>query len=385
MEDQSILNQFDSIRPFYNSEVQDAIQRLLLEPSFHAALMYVFPEVSPEMVAEKLRGIHSVEAFQEEIVSHAVSTIIRSSTSGVRTKGLDELNKDQPYLFISNHRDIVLDSAFLNYLLFSDGFPTTRIAIGSNLLQKPWIEDLVKLNKNFIVQRDVQPREAYQISLILSNYIRHSIVQDHSSVWIAQKEGRSKNGIDRTQVGLLKMLGMSGEQDASGFEALSILPVSISYEFEPCAGMKAWEKYNFELNGVYTKQPGEDLASMKSGIAYPKGRVQFSFGRNLSRAEINSACEGNSRNDAMKQIAYLIDAQIIANYRLYPFNYLAFDLETNTSTYATYYTEKDRVAFEQHKIQQLTPLKAPIEELSRHFLAIYSNPIKSKLELNLSV
>jgi glycerol-3-phosphate O-acyltransferase len=177
----------------------------------------------------------------------------------------------------------------LNYLLHTEGFPTTRIAIGNNLLQKEWISDLVRLNKNFIVHRDIPTRQAYEFSLRLSNYIKQSIEIDHSSIWIAQKEGRTKDGLDKTHAGLLKMFGMAWEEEFSkAYEKLNIVPVSISYEFEPCAGMKAFEMFSRSIHGNYEKQPGEDLQSMKNGIAHKKGRVVYSFGKPFNSIELNT-------------------------------------------------------------------------------------------------
>ncbi len=366
---------FDPIRPFYDEEVQDAIERLLKQASFHTALRYVFPDVSSEDVQERLRSLHSVDEFQAKIISNAVASIIRSSTNGVRASGLENLDPKKAYLFISNHRDIVLDSALLNYLLHIEEFPTTRIAIGSNLLQKSWIEDLVKLNKNFIVHRDVQARQAYEYSLRLSRYIRHSITNDLTSVWIAQKEGRTKNGYDQTQAGLIKMFGMSSEDGANGYAELNIVPVSISYELEPCAGMKTMEKYIFAQTGSYVKSEGEDLKSMQMGIARPKGRVQFSFSKPLEKEEIDAAFSSGNRNEAMKQIAELIDSKIIANYRLFPYNYLAHDLLSGSEVFSKQYNEKDKTAFENYLQEVLKPLKGEPEALRNQLLLIYANPI----------
>ena len=373
---------FDPIRPFYDNEVPDAIERLLAQPSFHSALRYVFPELSGDDVKERLRSLHSVDEFQAKIISNAVAAIIRSSTTGVRVAGLEKLDPSKGYLFISNHRDIVLDSAFLNYLLFVQEFPTTRIAIGSNLLLMPWIEDLVRLNKNFIVHRNVQARQAYEYSLRLSRYIRHSIEKENCSVWIAQKEGRSKDGYDQTQAGLVKMFGMSTEDGSEGYEKLNIVPVSISYELEPCAGMKTMEKYIKAQTGTYVKTEGEDLRSMQLGIARPKGRVQFTFGEPLSNEKIQDAFSSGTRNEAMKTIAELIDKQIIGNYRLFPYNYLAYDMLHHTSQFETKYSDKDRAAFESYLNEELHPLKGEVASLRKQMLTIYANPVVRKLELN---
>ncbi|HOY50011.1 MAG TPA: 1-acyl-sn-glycerol-3-phosphate acyltransferase [Flavobacteriales bacterium] len=383
MDKETETGYFDPIRPFYDHEVSEAIDRLLQQASFHTALRYVFPDVSSEDVQLRLRSLKSVDEFQSKIISNAVAAIIRSSTSGVRSSGLDKLDPKKAYLFISNHRDIVLDSALLNYLLHMDEFPTTRIAIGSNLLQKSWIEDLVKLNKNFIVHRNVQARQAYDYSLRLSRYIRHSITKENSSVWIAQREGRSKDGYDQTQAGLLKMFGMSTDDGPAGYQELNIVPVSISYELEPCAGMKAFEKYTKAQTGSYEKGEGEDLKSMQMGIARPKGRVQFSFGEPLSKEEIQLAFETGNRNEAMKKMAERIDSHIVSNYRLYPYNYIAYDLLHESKEFVSNYSDKDKLAFESYLNEELLPLKGDAELLKKHLLNIYANPLVRKKEMKL--
>ena len=370
---------FDEIRPFSDDEVPAAIERLLTEPSFHNAIRYVFPDKRPDEVITKLKQIRTIDEFQGSIIASAVRNIQISTTRGIRHQGLDNLNKKGAYLFISNHRDIVLDSAFLNYLLHTEGFPTTRIAIGNNLLQKEWISDLVRLNKNFIVHRDVPSRQAYDFSLRLSKYIRHSIEVDHASIWIAQKEGRTKDGVDKTHSGLLKMFGMSWEgTPEEGYSKLNIVPVSISYELEPCAGMKAYEMYVRSIKGSYEKEPGEDLMSMRNGIAHKKGRVVYSFGKQLNAELFHSLFDGANRNEGLKKMAIKLDEEIHANYHLFPFHYLAYDKLNNTNLFNSKYSNEDIIMFETHIEEQLAPCKAAKEDLLPFLLQIYANPIELK-------
>lgn len=375
---------FEEIRPFKDEEVKEAIERLLTQPSFHTALRYIFPASNTESTIETLRQIESVDEFQDKIISHAVSAIIRASTKGLKSKGIENVAKDKAYLFISNHRDIVLDSAFLNYLFFIEQIPTTRIAIGNNLLQKPWIEDLVKLNKNFIVHRDVHARQAYDFSMRLSAYIRESIISENVSVWIAQREGRTKNGIDQTHAGLIKMFAIAAERlNIDAFADLNILPVSISYEFEPCAGAKAWENYNKLVNGKYEKLPGEDLNSMKNGIALPKGRVQFNFGKAIDKSDLNDLFLNTNKNEIIKGVGNLIDFQIIKNYQLFPNNYIAYDLLNNTNKYINNYSNIELEDFKKHMNQQLLHFESENKILQKCFLEIYSNPLINKINNNL--
>lgn len=371
---------FDEIRPFSDEEVPAAIERLLREPSFHNAIRYVFPEKRPDEIIAKLKQITTIDEFQGSIIASAVRNIQISTTRGIRHRGLDNLNKNEAYLFISNHRDIVLDSAFLNYLLHTEGFPTTRIAIGNNLLQKEWISDLVRLNKNFIVHRDVPSRQAYDYSMRLSQYIRHSIEVDHASIWIAQKEGRTKDGIDKTHSGLLKMFGMSWEGAIDeGFSNLNIVPVSISYELEPCAGMKAYEMYIRSIKGSYDKAPGEDLQSMRYGIAHKKGRVVYSFGKQLNVELFRSLFQGVNKNEGLKKMAQKIDEEIYSNYHLFPFHYLAYDKINNTNKFNSQYSNHDIEMFEIHIEEQLAPCKASNSDLLPFLLQIYANSVKLRI------
>jgi len=372
---------FDEIRPFSDEEVPAAIERLLKEPSFHTAIRYVFPDKRPDELIAKLKQIKTIDEFQGSIIAAAVRNIQISTTRGIRHQGLDNLSKHGAYLFISNHRDIVLDSAFLNYLLHTEGFPTTRIAIGNNLLQKEWISDLVRLNKNFIVHRDIPSRQAYDYSMRLSKYIRHSIEVDHASIWIAQKEGRTKDGVDKTHSGLLKMFGMAWEEPLDeAIGKLNIVPVSISYELEPCAGMKAYEMYTRSIKGSYEKEPGEDLQSMKNGIAHKKGRVVYSFGKQLDQELYKSLFENVNRNEGLKKMALKIDEEIHSNYHLFPFHYLAFDKLNKTDKFNSEYTKEDINLFDAHIEEQLAPCKASKEELLPFLVQIYANPVELKIE-----
>lgn len=378
---------FDEIRPFEDHEVQDALSRLSLEPGFDEALAYVFPELGSDELKQLLRSIQTVDDFQTKIVAGAVERISDFTTSGLEISGLERLNPGQPYLFISNHRDIVLDSAFINYILHCEAFPTTRIAIGNNLLQKSWITDLVKLNKNFIVHRNVASRMAYDYSLRLSSYIKHSIEVDQSSVWIAQREGRTKDGIDKTQPGLLKMFTMAYQMEpAEAFSKMHLVPITLSYEKEPCAGLKAKEQYYRAVHGSYTKQVGEDLISMKTGIAAPKGKVHIHFGEEIQTSRFASFFQGFSKNDGFKNLADAIDTQILSGYKLSSANYIAADLLTGNSEWEMHYNthQKDRFIREMNK--ELSQTGDEQSELFQpYYLEIYANPLLQKVKLNLDI
>ncbi len=385
MENEAIDFDFNPIRPFYDDEVPAAIGRLLEQPAFHTALKFIFPEVPTEQMHQMLKQINSVDDFQEKIISQALSKIIDGTTEGISVGGINKLNKKNAHLFISNHRDIVLDSAFLNYQLFLNNFPTTRIAIGSNLLQKPWIEDLVKLNKNFIVHRDVQSRLAYIYSMRLSRFIGHSLLNENISVWIAQKEGRSKEGKDRTHAGLIKMFGMASDWDdpAELYHSLRISPVSISYETEPCGGYKAREMYMRKQLGQYQKQEGEDLQSMKAGISGNKGKVHFEFSAPLDLSDIKKCFDGFSKNDAVKNLANLIDQYVISNYKLFPSNYIAYYLKTGDTRFNNYFSASELTEFEDMIEFELVGFEFDSELLKPHLLNIYANPLISKIDFGI--
>jgi glycerol-3-phosphate O-acyltransferase len=374
-----MIDSFDDIRPYTDAEVDTVLARLLNEPAFNQAIRFVFPNSEPEDLNHLLASIHTIADFQSKIVSAAVKSIADKSTAGLEVRGLNALDPKTPYLFISNHRDIVLDSAFLNYILFTSGFPTTRIAIGNNLLQREWIADLVKLNKNFIVQRNVPPRQAYEYSLRLSTYIKKSIKDDLSSVWIAQREGRTKDGKDQTQAGLLKMLSMAWTDDVvRGFEKMRIVPVSISYGVEPCAGLKTRELFIKQRDGAYEKQPGEDLNSMLEGIRGWKGKVVFTFGSPIARQELEQDFSDVNRNEGIKNLCARIDAQIHTGYELQTFNYIASDELSGDGKFASDYTASDLEKWKEHINQQLQFPDVSQNELLPALLAMYEAPVGLK-------
>lgn len=321
------MDEFEAIRPYADAEVPAVMARLFADREFLDILAHFrFPRLAGPMgwmlkplIAQRLRrefaSIHSIDALQAKIEMYLDRTIERA-TDGITYSGLEKLQAGCAYLFLANHRDIVMDPAFVNYAVFQAGMRTPRIAIGDNLLQRPFVSDLMRLNKSFIVRRSVTGRReklaAYQV---LSAYINHSIRNDGESIWIAQAEGRAKDGDDRTDSAILKMLHMSRKDEpfAEAMAALRPTPVSISYEYDPCDQAKARELYIRATTGTYTKAPGEDDASIALGITGYKGRVHVSFGAPITDVP-----------DDPKQLANAIDQQILCDYRLFPVNYLAY-------------------------------------------------------------
>ncbi|PHN21213.1 1-acyl-sn-glycerol-3-phosphate acyltransferase [Pseudomonas phytophila] len=321
------MGEFDAIRPYNDAEVSAVLERLLSDKEFLSILTrFRFPKLAGALgwalqpiIARKLRrqfvGINSVATLQDKVEYYVDHTIERA-TDGVTYTGVEQFKSGSAYLFLANHRDIVMDPAFVNYAVYHAGLPTPRIAIGDNLLQKPFVSDLMRLNKSFIVHRSIAGRRekmaAYQL---LSAYINHSIRNDCQSIWIAQAEGRAKDGDDRTESAILKMFHMSRKDEpfAEVIKSLNLTPVSISYEYDPCDQAKARELYIRATTGSYTKVPGEDDVSIALGITGYKGRVHVNFAPPITELFEDT-----------KALATEMDRQILGGYRLFPVHYLAY-------------------------------------------------------------
>lgn len=379
---------FNDIRPYNDNEVADVIKALLENDEFFTAISgFQFPrfnklapriskKVIRKALTKKLNGVDTVAKFQD-IISGYVAKVVKKSSTGVTVSGLSDLSKDKSYLFISNHRDIALDPALISYLLHRENHGTIEIAIGDNLLKKPFISDLMRLNRSFLVKRSVQGREKLLASKILSQYM-HTAVEGGNNVWIAQREGRAKNGIDVTDPTVIKMLYM-GKRDEDprpslkdAINGLHIIPVSISYEYDPCDGDKAKELFEIETNGSFTKSEKSDITSIAKGIEGFKGEMHLSFG-----AEIN-AIDSNASS-----IASLIDEQIITNYKLHSSNYLAYEkLQKENNSIGSDLNllgvniEKINGAREgfEKRLQSLD------RELQSYFLNMYAAPVISKFQ-----
>lgn len=380
------MENFDDIRPYNDSEVKDVLGRLLKNDEFltsiarfrRPGLNKALPNISKKLVKQslkkKLSGIESVDRLQKAIEGY-VQKILATTTTGLTEVGLNEIPQNTPHLFISNHRDIVMDPAMIGYLLRNSVHGTVQIAIGDNLLKKEYISDLMRLNKSFIVKRSVQGREKLLASKQLSQYITYSI-ETGNNVWIAQREGRAKNGIDKTDPALLKMLHL-GNRDAvekktfeESIDNLHIIPVAISYEYDPCAEMKARELFEIEKNGHFEKDENTDIQSIASGLNGEKGNVHLNFGTEIIAAD-----------DDPINIANQIDQQIITNYKLHPSNYIAYEMlqiaepsigpELKSLVANMEEIEQKRLAFEDK-------YKLIDEELKPYFLQMYANPVINK-------
>ena len=373
---------FDDIRPYNDSEVKQKLRILLKDKVFDEVLLHLFknrPKV--QMVKFQLRRVRSIKQLQGVFIYDLLHWLVDKTSKGLKCTGIDKLDKKKPYLFISNHRDIILDAALLNFLIFEYGMNTTQIAIGDNLLLYEWIEHTVKLNRSFIIKRSLPPRELMMASKKVSHFIRKSIVDDKMSIWIAQREGRTKDGNDKTQDSVLKMLNMSNKGGISdGFNELNIVPVSISYEIEPCGLAKLKELIKKEHYGQL-KTSKDDLKSMSMGMFAPKGRIRVAFGDPI-KTNFTLAQNNEQRNKYIRNIAELIDDQIYKNFKLWPSNYVAYDMLMQEHRFKDKYTEEEQKRFEIMVEQAMVNIDYPITDLQERFLKLYANPVINKLKVN---
>lgn len=373
---------FDDIRPYTDKEVRSKIKMMIQDPVFDEVLSHVFkfrPKI--EMVKLQLRMVKSIKQLQGTFIYDLLRMIVNKTSSGLSCTGIEKLDKKKPYLFISNHRDIVLDAALLNYLIFEKGMNTTLIAIGNNLLLYKWIEHAVKLNRSFVIKRNLPPRELMEASMKVSHFMRKSMLEDKFSVWIAQREGRTKDGFDKTQHSVLKMLNMSNKKNlAEGFKELNIVPVSISYEIEPCGLAKMKELIKKEHYGQ-TKTSKDDLKSMSMGMFNPKGRMRFAFGTPIEvNDEWATAKTKDQQNKVIQELADKIDQQIYANYKLWPNNFIAYDLLMQEHRFKDRYTHAEEKKFEMMIEQAMIHIDYPITDINERFLKLYANPVINKIK-----
>jgi hypothetical protein len=338
------VTNFDSIRPYNDEELKLAIERILLVPEFYKMMKWVYPGISKSAIQRMMRDVKTVDEFQSEISGPAFKMAIQTTTSGLSFTNFESLSKEKAYLFLSNHRDIILDSAILNVSLLEQGFKSTQIAIGDNLLRQKVIEDIVRSNKNFIVNRNVSAKEIFYYSQRLSNYIFKTIDQDNTSIWIAQREGRSKDGDDRTATGLLKMFAMSGNNIEDTLLNLNIIPMAVSYEYDPCDLLKTNELMHLRQFGEYEKKSGEDFLSMLKGITGHKGHVNITMGRTLHE-DIDHMRSIVNKNEKYRYLTAAIDKQMHQIYHLWPTNYIAYDVLNGTKDYKDYYSQIQKIAF----------------------------------------
>jgi 1-acyl-sn-glycerol-3-phosphate acyltransferase len=371
------MQKFDAIRTYYDSEVNEAIQKVVHHPMMKALMNFSFPDVDDEVWKEQLKKTHSIRDFQCNFIYQSVQKVLERSSEGLTTSGFEKLEKNTSYLFISNHRDILLDTTLLNASLFEHGLVMTASAIGDNLVKKAFLDTLAKLNRNFLVLRGLSPREMLQSSKLLSEYIGQLLLHENRSVWIAQREGRTKDGNDATNPGVLKMLGMGSDESnlMDYFKKIKIVPVSISYEYDPTDASKMPQLMAEANNEKYVKDKNEDFMTLMSGVMGQKKRIHIHIGDVLDKEIDEIAAKFDSSNKQVQALAQVIDDSILKNYHLWPTNYIAYDILNKTNTHADLYTENEKSLFER-RLEMRIDQKNPIA--LQGFLAMYANPVVNK-------
>ena len=374
---------FEDIRPYNDSEVKQVIAQLVKDPGLYEVLKFVYPHWGDDDVRNAVSDVETIADFQKKIAHPAMRILINRTVENLTFSGLENIQKDQSYLFISNHRDIILDSAILNVVLFESDHGTIQTAIGSNLLSSDIVTNLTKLNKNFVVKRNTGAREFYENSMLLSNYIRHTIGEEKHSIWIAQREGRTKDGLDKTQPGLLKMLTMDCDKAMREcFRELRVTPVAISYEHDPCDVLKIPELKAISRDEKYEKQPMEDFNSIITGLTGQKGRVHISIGKTINH-ELDALADFPNINDKLRMLGEFIDQQIYQNYKLWPTNQMAFDiLEGNAVTEKPEYEGADPEEFKKAVKERLSAAGLDSDEDYERLLGMYANPVRNNLTVS---
>ena len=372
------LKDFDAIRPFEPEELPAAYDRLLGDPQFRQVVTSLYPQVPIEAIGQKMHACKTCLDFQKAFCYDFLKNLMEKASHGM-DMDTSCIDTSQRYTFVSNHRDIVLDSALLDVLLIEAGFQTTcEIAIGDNLLSLPWVKDLVRINKSFIVERSLSPRQMLMASKRLSEYMHYVIGEKNDNVWIAQREGRAKDSNDRTQPAILKMMAMGGEGTAAQrLRQLHIVPLSISYEYDPCDYLKARELQLRRDNPAWKKTPYDDVLSMRTGIMGWKGHVHYHCAPCIDNW-LDSLPVDTPKAEFFDIVASHIDAEIHSNYRLFPTNYVAFDLLNDTDAFAAKYSQDDKQHFEQYLAGQLARINdIPQKDedfLREQLLTMYAYP-----------
>ena len=373
------MTKFHAIRPYYDAEVNEALQSTIKHPMLKAMMNFAFPEVDDEVWKNQLKKTHSIRDFQCNFIYTTIQKVLEKSSEGLSTSGFEKLDKNTAYLFISNHRDIILDTSLLNSALFDYGLVMTASAIGDNLVKKDFIKTISKLNRSFIVQRGLTPREMLQSSLLMSEYIEQLLLHENRSVWIAQREGRTKDGNDATNSGVLKMLSMaSNSKNAMDyFKQIKIVPVSISYEYDPTDALKMPQLLAEANQEVYVKSENEDFQNILSGIMGQKKHIHIHIGDILNTELDTISAEFTNTNKQIQALTEVIDAIILKNYQLWPTNYIAYDILNNTNQFQEKYNEHEKLLFERRlefKIDSKNP------QMVENFLAMYANPVVNKMK-----
>lgn len=376
---------FSDIAPYDDSLFKEKMQQLVKEPGFLHALAYTVPKEAVPTLIEDLLKINNKHDFQRQVMFPFLEMLAKTTTSGITLGGMKYYNPGLNYTFITNHRDIVLDASFLNLAFLRRRLPTSEVAIGNNLLIYDWITDLVRLNKSFIVKRNTGLREGMEAAKKLSAYIHYTILEKHESIWIAQREGRAKDSSDHTQESLIKMMALAGEGTFyDRIKEINLLPVSISYEFDPNDYLKVKEFLMRRRDPQFKKSQRDDLFSMETGLLQFKGKVHFQLTPRIN-TKLDQIGDFKDRNTAAKHVCMLIDHAIHRSYEIFPINYVAFDTLHKTERFARKYTPEQKEESMDYFHRQLDKIDVDnITDEEKDFmmemmLVMYANPLKNKL------
>ena len=389
-----VKKMFDDIRPYNDIETGLALKRVAASPLIEPMVDFLFPGQNSNEFRALLSSVESVDDFQQKAMSKAIESIVKQTTAGLTCNGIEYFRSDndskgvgiKKFLMLSNHRDIVLDSAFIQILFFRNSLPLSEIAVGDNLMINPFIEDLIRSNRMIKVIRSDNPREVYAASKVLSEYIREKITSNESSIWLAHRNGRTKDGFDVTEQGLIKMLDMSGRGDfVDDFEEISIMPVSVSYEYEPCDLLKAIEVWYTKEQGGYKKKGGEDLVSILTGLKQKKGNVHVNFCKPITREELEEA-DSYEKNDKFRKLAEIMDSRILPAFKLWPNNYVAADMlekesgNSKIKDFSSFYTPIESKTFNEYVEKQIDKVPEGVDKdaVKKIFIGIYATPVHNR-------
>lgn len=371
------MSKFDHIRPFYDTEVNDALHQIYDHPMMKAIMNFTFPGVEDQVWIDQLKRTHSIRDFQINFIYPAIEMVLSKSSGGLTTSGFEKLDPHTSYLFISNHRDIILDTSLLNFSLYNHGMMLTASAIGDNLVQNPFLLALSRLTRNFLVHRRLPARELLESSKLVSEYIKECLLHENRSVWIAQKEGRTKDGLDATHTGVLKMLAMAKDEatEMAYFKKIKIVPVSISYEYDPTDLLKMPELMAKSKAEEYIKSQNEDFITLANGLIGQKKRIHICVGQVIDDEIDMIVAKHKFIAKQYQALGETVDKIIISNYRLWPSNYIAHDLKHKSNEYASFYSREEKEEFE-HRFHDGVDMDDSIAV--ENFLAMYAHPVSNQ-------
>ncbi len=376
---QEVIEKFEILRPYNDQEAKEIIKRILENEYFYKILKFLNGNGDVDFIIKSLKNANTIEDFQMKFSNYVINKVLELSVNNYTFGGIDNLDINESYLFVANHRDIVLDSALMQYALVKSRYKTSQITFGSNLMSSQFIIDLGKMNKMFTLYRGGNRLEQYKNAILHSAYIYDVIKNKKESVWIAQRDGRTKDGMDKTQLSLLKMFSLTADKPFDRLQELNIVPVAISYEYETCDAEKTKELYIKDKTKNYVKGENEDYENIIIGIKSFKGNVHLEFGKPLNKFIESVKNENISDNDKFGKIGLEIDRQVYVNYRLHSTNYIAYDLLNNVDKFKEHYTIEQKNNFETYMVNKLKNIGGDFEILKHKFLNIYSNPVSNSL------